>query len=50
MPDFCNASATNGNGSQGANFTTGGCEIFPNQPRDAGDSVRETESTFGFSP
>src|SRR5207302_7608908 len=28
MPDFCDPSATNGNGSQGANFTAGGCELF----------------------
>ena len=26
MPDFCDASATNDNGSQGANFTAGGSE------------------------
>ena len=31
MPDFCDASATNDNGSQGANFTAGGCELFANQ-------------------
>ena len=48
MPDFCEASATNGNGSPGANFTAGGCEVVPvrlapNQPREAGDSVWETE-------
>ena len=51
MPDFCDASATNGNGSQGANFTAGGCELVPvrlapNQPREAGDSVRETEALW----
>ena len=51
MPDFCDASATNGNGSQGANFTAGGCELVPvrlapNQSREAGDSSRETEALW----
>src|SRR6266550_12310 len=46
MPDFCDASATNDNGSQGANFTAGGCELFANQSREAGDSVRETEALW----
>jgi hypothetical protein len=44
MPDFCEASATNDSGSQGANFTAGGCEFFANQAREAGDSGRETEA------
>ncbi len=46
MPDFCDASATNDNGSQGANFTAGGCELFANQAREAGDSGRETEALW----
>ncbi len=48
MPDFCEASATNGNGSQGANFTAGGCELSANQSREAGDSVWDTERHFGI--
>ena len=47
MPDFCDASATNGSGSRGANFTAGGCKLFANPSREAGDSVRETEH-FGI--
>jgi len=46
MPDFCDASATNGNGSQAANFTAGGCELFANQAREAGDSGRKTEALW----
>jgi hypothetical protein len=48
MPDFCDASATNGNSSQGANFTAGGCELSANQSREAGDSVWDTERHFGI--
>ena len=46
MPDFCDPSATNGNGSQGADFTAGGCELFANQAREAGDSGRETAALW----
>src|SRR5438874_8810900 len=46
MPDFCDESATNGNGSQGANFTAGGRELFANQSREAGDSGRVTEALW----
>jgi len=46
----CPTSATraqqNGNGSQGANFTAGGCELFANEAREAGDSGRETEALW----